>query len=115
MPHPLPRPLPRPLQDAQVTIVCSIPHEHHRSVLGTRGANVQEITVEHNVQIKFPERPGAPPPSEEQEEAAEEVEPEEGKPDPRDVINITGRKENCEAAKEALMVSAGVHDHCVCL
>lgn len=89
--------------DAQVTIVCSIPHEHHRSVLGTRGANVQEITVEHSVQIKFPERPGAPPPSEEQEEAAEEVEPEEGKPDPRDVINITGRKEHCEAAKEALM------------
>ncbi len=68
------------------------------------------------MQIKFPERPGAPPPSEEQEEAAEEVEPEEGKPDPRDVINITGRKEHCEAAKEALMVSGGVHDHrSVCL
>ena len=91
-----------------MTVACSIAHEHHRSVLGTRGANVQEITVEHNVHIKFPERPGAPPPGEEQEAAADEADPEEGKPDPRDVINVTGRKENCEAAIEALMV-------CVCV
>lgn len=71
------------------------------------------------MQIKFPERPGAPPPSEEQEEVAEEAEPEEGKPDPRDVIHVTGRKEHCEAAIEALMVSAvewsGVMWVCVCV
>jgi len=50
------------------------------------------------VSIKFPDR-----------EDAEQVQPTEGEVDPRDIIVITGRSENCEAAKQALLVSAALY------
>ena len=72
---------------------------------------LQAITAEHNVSIKFPERepqlktqvsdggeglPNQTPPTDTGASAAS-----------RNIIIITGRKENCDAAKQALMV-------CVC-
>ena len=47
--------------------------------------------------IKFPDR-----------EDTEKVQPTEGEVDPRDTIFITGRSENCEAAKQALLVSSPI-------
>lgn len=44
-------------QDAQVTVECVIPQQFHRTVMGARGANVQEITMKYDVGIKFPDRP----------------------------------------------------------
>lgn len=35
---------------------CVIPQKYHRSIMGPKGARIQQITREHNVQIKFPER-----------------------------------------------------------
>ena len=46
--------------EAQVSIECIIPHKHHRSVMGAKGMNVQEITKQFNVNIKFPDRPRQP-------------------------------------------------------
>lgn len=43
-------------QENQVTIECVIPEKYHRTVIGTKGANVQTITSEYDVQIKFPDR-----------------------------------------------------------
>jgi len=63
------------LQDAQVTIECVIEQKHHRNVLGMKGSNVQAITQEHNVSIKFPERgssKAAPPAATAEEEGEEE-------------------------------------------
>ncbi|KAI5637987.1 KH domain-containing protein [Phthorimaea operculella] len=83
--------------EAKVTIECIIPQRHHRTVMGARGTKVKDITAEFDVQIKFPERDtteGAEIPAR-QEEGAE--------PTPNDVIRITGRPENCEAAKKALL------------
>lgn len=109
------------LQDAQVTIECVIEQKHHRNILGAKGSNVQAITQEHNVSIKFPER-GAPKAStttgttpaatgaggeEEGEEAVLNGEEDKAKK-ARDVILITGRVENAEAAKQALLVSPGL-------
>ena len=37
--------------DAQVTVECEIPAEHHRSVMGQRGVNVQNITKDFEVQV----------------------------------------------------------------
>ena len=54
---------------------------------------MQEITQQHNVSIKFPDR-----------EETDQGQVTDGETDPRDVIVITGRKENCEAAKLALLV-----------
>ena len=54
---------------------------------------MQEITQHHNVSIKFPDR-----------EEGDQAQVTDGEIDPRDIIMITGRKENCEAAKQALLV-----------
>lgn len=77
-----------------------------------KGSNVQAITQEHNVSIKFPDR-GAPkntPPSTGGEEPAVNGAGEEGESEKavsnKDIILITGRVENAEAAKLALLVSA---------
>ncbi|XP_035508607.1 high density lipoprotein binding protein a isoform X1 [Morone saxatilis] len=96
--------------DAQVTIECVISQKFHRSIMGPKGSRIQQITRDHNVQIKFPERedPQAAPPAEapiqENGEANGEVkEPvDPNAPKKCDVIVISGRKERCEAAVEAL-------------
>lgn len=83
--------------EAKVTIECIIAQRHHRTVMGARGAKVKDITAEYDVQIKFPER-----------ETSEGCEPttngeDSSQPGVNDVIRITGRPENCEAAKKALL------------
>uniref|UniRef100_A0A4W2I0Y7 Vigilin n=1 Tax=Bos indicus x Bos taurus TaxID=30522 RepID=A0A4W2I0Y7_BOBOX len=97
--------------EAQVTIECTIPQKFHRSVMGPKGSKIQQITRDYNVQIKFPDReenPGhsvEPAVHENGEDAAEGREGKEAEPgSPRrcDIIVISGRKEKCEAAKEAL-------------
>ncbi|CAG9585451.1 unnamed protein product [Danaus chrysippus] len=83
--------------EAKVTIECIIPQRHHRTVMGARGAKVKDITAEFDVQIKFPERDlteGADIPLRNEENA---------EPGQNDIIRITGRPENCEAAKKALL------------
>ena len=92
-----------------MTIECVIEQKHHRSILGLKGSNVQAITQEHNVSIKFPDRGGAkggPAGEETVVNGGEEGEKERA--GSRDVINVTGRIENAEAAKQALLVSAVV-------
>jgi predicted PilT family ATPase len=115
--------------EAQVTVECVIEQKHHRTVMGAKGFKVQEITKEHEVGIKFPDRPNAaaaPAP----EAAPAEADGGSGDPQqpimngdasptpngtssengdgsgdgPRkcDIILITGKKENCEAAAAAL-------------
>ena len=89
-----------------VTIECVIPQKHHRAIMGPRGGNVQNVTSSHNVQIKFPERDmvNGSPDSHEAVNGDTEHEP---PPSPRkcDIIVITGKKDDCEAAKEDLLVS----------
>ncbi|XP_044769716.1 vigilin isoform X2 [Neomonachus schauinslandi] len=97
--------------EAQVTIECAIPQKFHRSVMGPKGSRIQQITRDYNVQIKFPDREENPVHSVEpsvQENGddagdgrdAKEADP--GSPRRCDIIIISGRKEKCEAAKEAL-------------
>ncbi|KAK2490649.1 hypothetical protein MC885_010910 [Smutsia gigantea] len=97
--------------EAQVTMECAIPQKFHRSVMGPKGSRIQQITRDYNVQIKFPDReenPGhsvEPPVQENGDDAGEARDTREADPgSPRrcDIIIISGRKEKCEAAKEAL-------------
>uniref|UniRef100_A0A8C8MLK9 Vigilin n=1 Tax=Oncorhynchus tshawytscha TaxID=74940 RepID=A0A8C8MLK9_ONCTS len=98
--------------DAQVTMECVIPQKFHRSIMGPKGSRIQGITRDHNVQIKFPERVDGPgkggPAVQENGEANGEMVEEPAAPvDPTaprkcDVIVLSGRKERCEAAVEAL-------------
>ena len=126
-------------QESQVTIQCVIESKHHRSIMGPKGSNVQGITQDHDVSIKFPDREkhnsqsavpngdgGAPPtdasvapPTADGDAPAVNGDDEESEPviNPRHVIIITGRKENAEAAKQALMVRHFVYMLlcCVCV
>ncbi|KAK2907479.1 high density lipoprotein binding protein a isoform X1 [Channa argus] len=95
--------------DAQVTIECVIAQKYHRSIMGPKGSRIQQITRDHNVQIKFPERedPQAANPAdvsiqENGETNGDGKELDSNAPKKCDVIVISGRKERCEAAVEAL-------------
>lgn len=91
--------------ESMVTIVCIIPQKHHRTVMGAKGCKVQGITSEFDVQIKFPDRDAQEEYHNHQEEGqqpngnVEEHEPVRV----CDVIRITGKRENCEAAHKALL------------
>lgn len=78
--------------ESMVTIECIIEQRHHRSVMGKRGAKVQGITQEFDVQVKFPERRG--------ETNGELV---NGGDTSSDIIKISGKLEKCEQAKQALI------------
>lgn len=90
--------------DAQVTIECVIPQQFHRTVMGARGANVQEITQNFDVAIKFPDRPVANGGGDASENMINGEEPSSPtSPSKRDIITITGKLEKCEEAKKALL------------
>ncbi|XP_066454614.1 vigilin [Eleutherodactylus coqui] len=97
--------------EAQITMECMIPQRFHRSIMGPKGSRIQQITREHGVQIKFPDREENPqaatnaesPAQENGEEGAEnKIAADPGSPKKCDIIVISGRKERCEAACEAL-------------
>lgn len=39
-----------------MTIEVEIPQKYHGTIMGAKGFRIQEITREHNVNIKLPER-----------------------------------------------------------
>ncbi len=97
-----------------MTIDCEISQKLHRTIMGAKGSNVQAITQEHNVSIKFPERnrdrdtahgaTGAPAENGDVGEGGEGEKEVAEVPKSRDIIKITGRLENAAAAKQALLV-----------
>lgn len=97
--------------DSMVSIECVIPQKYHRNIMGAKGVNVQKVTSQYNVQIKFPDRDPAAKGQGMVNGSSSPVEvngDEAGSPpaSPRkcDIITITGSKDNAEAAKEALLV-----------
>ena len=43
-------------QENQVTLELVVPARQHGNIMGTKGHRIQEITRDHNVQVKFPDR-----------------------------------------------------------
>lgn len=82
--------------ESMVTIECVITQRHHRSVMGTRGVKVQAITHDFDVQIKFPDRNSG-----EYEETNGDINGDTTRPS--DIIRISGKREKCEQAKQALL------------
>lgn len=87
--------------EAQVTIEVVIPQRHHRVLMGVRGAKVQRINSEFDVHIKFPDRSTG-------DDASSQLNGDDGSNDSGaikacDIIRITGRKEKCEKAKQAII------------
>lgn len=78
----------------RTSIDVIIEQKHHRTIMGPRGTKVQQIQSDFNVDIKFPERNDDPEfVSEENEEGVKYS----------DIIRVSGRIEQCEAAKAALL------------
>ncbi|KAJ9583704.1 hypothetical protein L9F63_021949 [Diploptera punctata] len=89
-----------------VTIECIIPQKHHRTVMGAKGSKVQRITYDHDVQIKFPDRDAREDYHNHQDDGQQQANGDLEEHEPVrmcDVIRITGKPENCEAAKQALL------------
>ncbi|KAA0725212.1 Vigilin High density lipoprotein-binding protein [Triplophysa tibetana] len=42
--------------ESQVSVEVVIPQRYHRAIMGLKGCKIQQITREHEVQIKFPDR-----------------------------------------------------------
>ncbi|KAK6323238.1 hypothetical protein J4Q44_G00055770 [Coregonus suidteri] len=94
--------------EAQVSVEVAVPQRYHRAVMGPKGCRIQQITRDHEVQVKFPERDDnanntagqEPPPPRENGDASPESEFVLRK---CDIITISGRTEKCELAKIALL------------
>lgn len=81
--------------DSMVTLECIIQQSHHRSVMGAKGTKVQAITQDYGVQIKFPDRNSSADTNGDLNGDSEIH--------PGDIIRITGKREKCEEAKQALL------------
>lgn len=86
--------------DSMVTIECAIPQIHHRSVMGAKGTKVQAITQDYGVQIKFPDRNSSSQNADTNGELNGNLDAQQHL---GDVIRITGKREKCEEAKQALL------------
>ncbi|KAM6949641.1 vigilin [Aplochiton taeniatus] len=89
--------------EAQVSLEVAIPQRYHRAVMGPKGCRIQQITRDHEVNIKFPEREdntGQENPPQENGDTSPEA---EFVPRKCDIITISGRAEKCEPAKVALL------------
>jgi len=80
----------------QVSLDCEIEQQYHRTVMGAKGSKVQKITTDFNVQIKFPDKAV----ENGNGEAAVNGDRPAGS---QNIIKITGKQENCEAASRALL------------
>merc|ERR1712045_686153 len=91
--------------ESQVMIECHIEQAHHRTIMGQKGSNVQGITSKYNVQIKFPEKNSNPQKMPNGDLPNGEAPPTNGNGNghqENDIIKISGKKENCDAAANAL-------------
>ncbi|XP_061400572.1 vigilin [Musca vetustissima] len=91
--------------EAQVTIEVVIPQRLHRTIMGLRGSKVQQVTTEHDVQIKFPDRDATEPVEGLENGTNGSIDGVATDEPVRqcDIIRITGPIDKCNAAKQALI------------
>merc|ERR1712088_262523 len=85
--------------ESQVTIECVIEQQHHRTIMGARGANIQKVCSDFNVQIKIPDRKSS---NKAQQNGTANDQENSNDAENSDIIRVSGRKENCEDAVAAL-------------
>jgi len=79
--------------EEMVTIDCEIEQQFHRTVMGAKGSQVQRITRDFDVNIKFPDKAN---------ENGEPPVPSPERSSNPNIIRITGKKVNCDGAADAL-------------
>lgn len=97
----------------QVTIEVVIPQKYHVNVIGTKGANSQEISENFNVELIFPAKAQQNDDQQATVENGFENHDANGDQAPSkfDIVLISGLKENCEKAKEALLELVPIHEN----
>ena len=107
-----------------VRIEVSIPQRYHISLIGKKGINSLQISEEFKVEIQFPAKLAAAATepngsaeavnnanSNESEEYSNPSSPAHG-PNKADIIYVSGSKENCEKAKQALLALVPINENC---
>lgn len=87
----------------QVTIELVIPQEHHVAIIGKKGANSQQICDDFKVEIQFPAKSTADANNENGGIENGAHDSSESNPSKSDTIVISGLKEDCDKAKEAIL------------
>ena len=87
----------------QIVMELEIDQTHHRTIMGARGCNLQRICADFDVQIKIPERPNRDRERDAaRAAAADPAQQQTNGVHASNIIKITGKKEKCEGAAEAL-------------
>ncbi|KAJ3585714.1 hypothetical protein NHX12_014433 [Muraenolepis orangiensis] len=91
--------------ESQVSVEVCVLQRYHRAVMGPKGCRIQQLTKEHQVQVKFPERDDSNTGPEPQAPLENGEASPDGEYVPRkcDIITISGRAEKCELARAALL------------
>lgn len=87
---------------AQVTVECAIPVKYHKAVIGQGGKNIRKVIESFNVRVKMPDRKSGAKRGDGSKKDETDAAEDTPTPLPTDVIKVTGRKEKCVAAIEAL-------------
>lgn len=93
-----------------VTVTCSIPSKHHRTIIGPKGATIRDLQETHNVNIKMPARPDPNRKPRAKKPAAADAEDggdkpaEAPAPSREDTIKVSGRQAKCDAAIAAMQL-----------
>lgn len=89
----------------QVTIEVVIPQMHHVAVIGKGGNNSQKISDDFKVELKFPAKSTADANGaiEQNGDFEQQDSSSQASPSKSDIVLISGLKDDCEKAKEALL------------
>jgi len=94
-----------------VTVTCTIPSKHHRTIIGPKGATIRDLQETHNVNIKMPARPdpnrkprAKKPAAGAGEDGGDKAAEDTAAPasGPADTIKVSGRQAKCDAAVAAM-------------
>jgi len=106
--------------DNQVTIQVVIPQKHHVAIIGKKGASSQQISEEFKVEIQFPPKSANEAAvngdaahteqSTENENDSENNSIANSSPSKSDIVTISGLREDCENAKQAILALVPVSE-----
>lgn len=108
----------------QVTIEVIVKKKNHPAIIGKNGVNTQRISDEFNVNIQFPTRPSSDESNQNTEQQHQQQANENGivadenshhseepsSPSKSDIVLVSGFKDDCEQAKEAILALVPVEE-----
>ncbi|KAK8719361.1 hypothetical protein OTU49_014077, partial [Cherax quadricarinatus] len=92
------------VNDLEVNLEVIIPQKHHHFLLGVQGSKVHALSTKFKVQIRFPKKGSISLANGKQSQGQINGKVnEKAGVRPQDIVHITGQKDRCEAARDALL------------